>query len=247
MLRLFQRLFFGRKRRHVDVANIQKDVQCYLYQNWYIDGEYTAKELDLKRTKLREWKPIERKDCSYKARGTVSASLALRNKILFGCLLGEREHKSIFYDPPPFLLKWAVERDLSREKDDNRREELKCILAHLEEAYPSFPMLLLRMIKSKGISETKCYRRSNLDRRLFSKIRGDRDYHPQKNTVFALIIGLKLDMEEAQSLLQSAGYSFSRSIKMDVIMEYLIHEKIYDILAVNEILYSCGCPLLGSK
>lgn len=112
---------------------------------------------------------------------------------------------------------------------------------------PTFSQILFRKINEKGISESKCYKRSNLDRRLFSKIRSERDYHPQKNTVFALIIGLKLDMDEANELLEAAGYSFSCCIKMDVIMEYLIKEKVYDILTVNEILYSFDCPLLGSK
>ncbi len=105
----------------------------------------------------------------------------------------------------------------------------------------------MQKIDEKGISEAKCYRRFNLDRRLFSKIRGDRDYHPQKNTVFALIIGLKLSLGEAQELMEVAGYSFSPAIKMDVIMEYLIKEGVYDILTVNEILYSYDCPVLGSK
>lgn len=112
---------------------------------------------------------------------------------------------------------------------------------------PTFSQILFRKINEKGISESKCYKRSNLDRRLFSKIRSERDYHPQKNTVFALIIGLKLDLREANELLEAAGYSFSYCIKMDVIMEYMIKEKVYDILTVNEILYSFDCPILGSK
>lgn len=247
MLRFFYRLFFWRKNPqvdvpgHVDVANIQKEIQFYIDQNWHIDGGYTANEIDLILGKSKESKPKKRKRrWADMSSSTFSASLAPRR------VYPERvKLKRAFEDPD--LLKGSVERSLAGEKDRKRRAELKRCLAYLEEKYPSFSVILFRMIKRKGISQTKCYRRSNLDRRLFSKIRSDKDYHPQKNTIFALIIGLNLDIEEAQELLQAAGYSLSRNIKMDVIMEYLINEKIYDILAVNEILYSFDCPLLGSK
>ncbi|MBQ8750607.1 MAG: hypothetical protein IJZ30_03095 [Alphaproteobacteria bacterium] len=109
----------------------------------------------------------------------------------------------------------------------------------------TFSKTLFKLIKRKGILETDCYKNSNLDRRLFSKIRSNDDYQPRKNTVFALIIGLKLNMYEAKMLLESAGYSISHSIKTDVIMECLIKHKVYDIITVNEILYSFNCPLLG--
>ena len=115
----------------------------------------------------------------------------------------------------------------------------------LDEMEPTFSQMLFRFIKEKGISETMCYKHANLDRRLFSKIRSNNDYQPRKNTVFALIIGLKLNLGEAEKLLDSAGYSISHSIKLDVIMEYLIKKQIYDILVVNEILDSFDCPLLG--
>lgn len=109
----------------------------------------------------------------------------------------------------------------------------------------TFSQTLFKLIKRKGVSETDCYKNANLDRRLFSKIRSNDDYQPRKSTVFALIIGLKLDINEAEVLLDSAGYSISHSIKLDIIMEYLIKKQIYDIVIVNEILYSFNCPLLG--
>lgn len=117
----------------------------------------------------------------------------------------------------------------------------------LEDLEPTFSQTLFRFIKEKDISETECYKNANLDRRLFSKIRSNDDYQPHKNTVFALIIGLKLNLDEAEELLDCAGYSISHSIKLDMIMEYLINKQIYDILLVNEILDSFDCPILGSK
>ena len=117
----------------------------------------------------------------------------------------------------------------------------------LEDMEPTFSQTLFKMIKEKGISETECYKNANLDRRLFSKIRSNDDYQPRKNTVFALCIGLKLNLDEAEELLDKAGYSISHSIKFDTIVEYLIKKKIYDIIVVNEILFSFGCPTLGIK
>ena len=117
----------------------------------------------------------------------------------------------------------------------------------LEDMEPTFSQTLFKMIKEKGISETDCYKNANLDRRLFSKIRSNDDYQLRKNTVFALCIGLKLNLDEAEELLDKAGYSISHSIKFDTIMEYLIKKEIYDIIVVNEILFSFGCPTLGIK
>lgn len=117
----------------------------------------------------------------------------------------------------------------------------------LEDMEPTFSQTLFKFIKEKGISEVDCYKNANLDRRLFSKIRSDDDYQPRKNTVFALCIGLKLNLDEAEELLDCAGYSISHSIKFDTIMEYLIDKKVYDILVVNEILDSFDCQILGAK
>ena len=117
----------------------------------------------------------------------------------------------------------------------------------LDNLEPTFSQVLFKFIKQKGISETDCYKNANLDRRLFSKIRSNDDYQPRKSTVFALIIGLKLNLEEAEELLDSAGFSISHSLKADVIIEYLIKKQIYDIVVVNEILYSFDCGMLGAK
>ncbi|MCQ2562612.1 MAG: hypothetical protein MJ158_03305 [Alphaproteobacteria bacterium] len=111
---------------------------------------------------------------------------------------------------------------------------------------PSFSEKLFNLIKKQNITETECYKNANLDRRLFSKIRTKHDYQPSKNTVFALIFGLKLSLDDANDLLDSAGYSISHSLKMDVLIEFMIVNKIYNIFDINEILYQYKCPLLGN-
>ena len=115
----------------------------------------------------------------------------------------------------------------------------------LDELEPTFSQTLFRFIKQQNLSEIECYKNANLDRRLFSKIRSNDAYTPKKDTVFALILGLKLDLPDARRLLESAGYSLSHSFKKDTIIEYLISQNIYDIITVNDILDSFGCSILG--
>lgn len=120
-------------------------------------------------------------------------------------------------------------------------------IKEVEELEPTFSEVLFQLIKEKGISETDCYKNANLDRKLFSKIRSNTDYQPRKNTVFALCIGLGLDLPEAKKLLDAAGFSLSRSIKMDVVMAFLFKKKTSDIFIVNEVLESFDCATLGQK
>lgn len=112
---------------------------------------------------------------------------------------------------------------------------------------PTFSQVLFKYIREKGISETECYKRSNLDRRLFSKIRSDKNYQPDKQTVLALIIGLRLTSDEANDLMEVSGYSLSRSIKRDLALIYLLRQQVYDINIVNEVLHSLKLKTLGSK
>jgi hypothetical protein len=107
----------------------------------------------------------------------------------------------------------------------------------------SFSELLFDRIRASGAPETDIYKRAGIDRRLFSKIRADRSgkrYHPGKPTVIALSLALHLDLKAAEELLQSAGYSLSKSSRSDLIIRYCITHAIYDLFEVNEILDRSG-------
>ena len=128
-----------------------------------------------------------------------------------------------------------------------REEELRRMIEEqLKQMDVAFSAALLKLIDEKGMSVAECYKRANVDRRLFSKIRSSEGYHASKATVLAFAIALELDLEQTEALLEKAGYTLSGSRKLDVIVQFFITEGFYNIDVINEILYEHDLPLLGS-
>ena len=109
----------------------------------------------------------------------------------------------------------------------------------------SFQQRLLRMIDERGMTDPEVYKRANVDRKLFSKIRCSEDYIPKKKTIVALAIALKLNLDDTKDLLDSAGLTLTNSSKADVIVSFCLENDIYDIFEVNALLFKFGQPILG--
>lgn len=119
---------------------------------------------------------------------------------------------------------------------------LESMLSSLDE---SFAITLLKLIDIKGMSDVECYKKANVSKQTWHKIMNDKNYKPSKNTVIAFAISLHLTFEETQRLLATVGFTLSRCSKFDVIIEYFINKGIYDIMKINNTLFSYDQACLG--
>jgi hypothetical protein len=163
------------------------------------------------------------------------------------------EHDEEFYDnyedKPLDCLKMtkcsdAIAAPILAEEEFNSAKG-KSLEEYMKQMDRSFQEMLFDLIDESGMSDVECYKKANVDKRTFSKIKSNKDYKPSKQTAIAFAISLQLDMDETQELLATAGFTLSRSKTFDKIIRYFIHNRNYNIFEINEALFEFDQTLLG--
>jgi hypothetical protein len=166
------------------------------------------------------------------------------------------DHDEDFYDDydriddiQPILLKscsiQAMPSDVKSDEKVNPTKG-KTLREYVRQMDRSFQEMLFDLIDERGMTDVECYKRANVDKRTFSKIKSNKSYRPSKQTAIAFAISLQLDLDTTQELLATVGYTLSRSNVFDKIIRYFIHNGKYDIFEINEALFEFDQALLGT-
>lgn len=121
--------------------------------------------------------------------------------------------------------------------------DLDEMLDHLDD---SFSQMLIKLIDLSGKKDAEIYKKANIDRKLFSKIKNNINYRPSKTTALAFALALELDIDTTKDLIGRAGFALSHSSKFDVIVEYFLISRNYNVFELNEVLFAFDQPLIGS-
>ncbi len=226
-------------------AKLEEDIRQY------IDDRYVAERED------RLWSNFQQMECLSASPREISADADVcmlpsdtdnsSDDGFFQCISGGMPQsipeRPLLYSSRPLA---APGPTVPRTAPPDEAEQHRVLRDLLRQRDESFSERLLRMIDESGLTDPECYRRANVDRRLFSKIRNNPHYQPTKQTALAFAIALRLDRTRTDELLQSAGLALTGSSHFDLIVDYFIRHGNYDMMQINQALYSFDLPLLGN-
>ena len=217
------------KESYAVSKKLQADVQSYIDEHYF----------DLSHTLANHIAP---------ARSETLSSDALplweREDFEATATLWEKQATSAKAPEPPFAEAAApILAPKSPVPKAAKKQNLEQLLSELDEG---FSQTLLKLIDERGMTDVQCYKRANIDKKLFSKIRSNPHYQPSKPTVIAFAVALKLSLADTKMLLERAGLALSHSSRFDVIVEYFLDTQQYDLMEINEVLYQYDLPCLGN-
>ena len=203
------------------------------------------------------------KDRAFKTAVDVIGEFLLENEMLVYIVIFDKTaHKisgKLFSDIAEYIDDNYVDAQVDCRRERSRMAgarvaECKCMMPfdrdtlemELPEIDESFSQMLLRKIDEKGLKDPQCYKKANIDRKLFSKIRSDVNYKPSKPTAIAFAVALELSLAETEEMLKKAGFALSHSNKFDIIIEYFITHGNYNITEINQALFDFDQSLLGA-
>ena len=215
------------------------------------------------------------KDQALKVAVDTISTFLLENEMMVYIVIFDRKAYQIsgklFADIAAYIDDRYVEEHTDRRAEQRRRLEVlseescfeaapaplpseaickSCSSQSLEEALgqidESFSEMLLRKIDESGMTDAQCYKKANIDRKLFSKIRSDKFYKPSKPTVLAFALALELPLAQMQEMLGKAGFTLSHSSKFDIIVEYFVERGNYNVYEINEALFAFDQSLIGA-
>lgn len=169
-----------------------------------------------------------------------------------GRLFGSKQQKEALPCAKPNALEGAASARFEPAAARAEMAEEECLdfseainerMKHLADTFQQY---LFYLIESKGFKNEDVWKKSIVDRKLFSKIKNDADYHPKKITAMCLCVGLELNLDETRDLLARAGYALSPCDKTDIIFSYFIENKVYDMIEIDIELENHGLPCLIS-